>query len=106
MFRNSVGTRKKQFKGVLVIEDLQWIDAESREFLSSFIKIISNNTQFRQLKSNLSILLTIRESSSKDQIRGIAEISELHADLGSQIENIDLIEVHHHDLLITRTLLT
>ena len=97
-FATALELEKKQFKGVLVIEDLQWIDAESREFLSSFIKIISNNTQFRQLKSNLSILLTIRESSSKDQIRGIAEISELHADLGSQIENIDLIEVHHHDL--------
>ncbi|MFM7661536.1 MAG: AAA family ATPase, partial [Bacteroidota bacterium] len=90
---------KKQFKGVLVIEDLQWIDAESREFLSSFIKIVSNNSQFQKLKSNLSILLTIREMGSIEQIRGVAGVDELKADLGSQIGNVDLVEIKHNELL-------
>ena len=89
---------KRQFKGVLVIEDLQWIDAESKEFLINLLRIISNKSQFKQLKANFSILLTIRESSSNEQLRGIVDIDELKADLGSQVTNIHFENIKHDEL--------
>jgi hypothetical protein len=89
---------KRQFKGVLVIEDLQWIDAESREFLINLLKIISNKSQFKQLKANFSILLTIRESSSNEQLRGVVNIDELKADLGSQVTNVCFENIKHDEL--------
>ncbi len=89
---------KRQFKGVLVIEDVQWIDAESREFLINLLKIISNKNQFTQLKTNFSILLTVRESSSNEHLRGIVNIDELKADLGAQISNIHFENIKHDEL--------
>jgi hypothetical protein len=89
---------KRQFKGVLVIEDVQWIDAESREFLINLLKIISNKSQFKQLKTNLSILLTVRESSSNELLRGIVNIDELKVDLGAQVSNIQFENIKHDEL--------
>ncbi len=88
----------KKFKGVLVIEDLQWIDAESREFLVNLLKIISNKAQFKQLKTNFSILLTIRESSAFEQMRGIVNIDELKEELGIHVSNIQFEEIKHNEL--------
>ena len=53
-------------KGLLIIDDLQFIDDNSLDFFENFLKIFSKN---KQLKDQLSILVSIRDSDEENVIK-------------------------------------
>lgn len=87
---------KRNEPTVFILEDLHWIDIESRNFLTRFLKIVSMGKHFPNVANNLKIIFTIRSGQNMGH-RGLSE-DEIAALLGEWDEQFEIVKVSERDL--------
>jgi hypothetical protein len=81
---------------VFILEDIQWIDQESRNFLFRFLKVLSNKKHFPNVNRNLKLLFTIRSGDWFDS-KGLKP-DELAEYLANYESTYDISNISDKDL--------